>query len=90
VAIPHPKLSLRTRLFLLTAVALVPALAILGYNEIALRHSREAEVHALALRFGQLAALEMQGIVEGAEGLLLSIARARPCVSSMLTYAGPP
>ena len=68
VAISRPRLSLRVRLLLLTAVALVPALVILVYNEVALRRSREAEVHALALRFGQLASLEMQGVIEGIEG----------------------
>ncbi len=76
VAISRPRLSLRVRLLVLTAVALVPALAILVYNEVALRRSREAEVHALALRFGPLASLELQGVIEGLEGLLLAIARA--------------
>ncbi|WP_194164629.1 sensor histidine kinase [Microvirga thermotolerans] len=70
------KLSLRVRLFILTAVALLPALGILLYNEVSLHRSREAEVHALALRFGQLAALEMQGILEGARGLLIAVASA--------------
>ena len=80
-AISRPRLSLRVRLLVLTAVALVPALAILVYNEVALRRSCEAEVHALALRFGQLASLELQGVIEGLEGLLLAIARA-PVVRS--------
>jgi two-component sensor histidine kinase len=64
------------RLFILTAVALVPALGILTFNEISLRGSREAEVRALALRFGELAALELDGIMSGAEGLLRAVARA--------------
>src|SRR5690242_14575994 len=76
-----PRLSLRARLFILTALALLPALAILLYNEVSLRRSREAEVQALALRFGQLAALEMQGVIEGIHGLLLAVARA-PAVRS--------
>jgi hypothetical protein len=75
MAITRPALSLRLRIFILTAVALAPALSILGYNEISLRRSREAEIHALALRFGQQASLEMQGIINGAEGLLRAIAR---------------
>ncbi|MCB8820370.1 sensor histidine kinase [Microvirga rosea] len=78
---PQPKLSLRLRLFILTAVALVPALAILIYNEVALRRSREAEIHALALRLGQSAALEMQSIIEGSKGQLLAVAFA-PSVRS--------
>ncbi len=81
MATAWPRLSLRTRLFILAGVALAPALAILIYNEVALRRAREAEVHALALRFGQLAALEMQGILEGTRGLLLAVARA-PAVRS--------
>ena len=74
-------LSLRARLFLLAAVALAPALLILAYNEIAFRRSREAEVHALALRLGQLASLEMERIVGGIEGMLRAVARA-PVVRS--------
>jgi hypothetical protein len=70
------RLSLRVRLFILTAVALAPALTILGYNEFSLRRSREAEVHALAVRFGELAAKELEGIVGGIEGLLRAVARA--------------
>ena len=70
------------RLFVLTAVALAPALAILLYNEVSLRRSREAEVHQLAMRFGQLAAQELEGIVGGVEGLLRAVARA-PVVRSM-------
>jgi two-component sensor histidine kinase len=86
VKAPRPKLSLRARLFVLTAIALAPALVILVYNEVALRRSREAEVHALALRFGQLAALEMQSIIEGTQGLLLAVAHV-PVVRSF--DAGP-
>jgi two-component sensor histidine kinase len=81
MAFTRPALSLRLRIFILTAVALAPALAILGYNEVSLRRSREAEIHVLALRFGQQASLEMQGIISGAEGLLRAIARV-PAVRS--------
>jgi hypothetical protein len=81
MAFTRPALSLRLRIFILTAVALAPALLILGYNEVSLRRSREAEIHALALRFGQQASLEMQGIISGAEGLLRAIARV-PAVRS--------
>ena len=70
------KLSLRLRLFILAAVALAPALAILAYNEVTLRRSREAEVHQLAVRFGQLAAQELEGIVGGTESLLRAVARS--------------
>jgi two-component sensor histidine kinase len=77
----HLKLSLRLRLFILAAVALAPALAILAYNEVSLRRSRVAEVHQLAIRFGQLATQELEGIVGGTEGLVRAVARA-PVVRS--------
>lgn len=70
------RLRLHARLFLLTAVALVPALGILLYNEVSLRRAREAEVRDLAVRFGQLAAKELEGIIGGVEGILRTVARA--------------
>jgi two-component sensor histidine kinase len=75
------RLSVRLRLFILAAVALAPALAILAYNELTLRRSRVAEVHQLAVRFGQLATQELEGIVGGTEGLLRAVART-PVVRS--------
>ncbi len=69
------KFGLRGRLFLLVLVALAPAILILLYNVVALRKSREAEVHANALQIGNLAALEMQRIMTGAERLLTAVAR---------------
>ena len=69
-------LSLRQRLYVLTAVALAPALVILLYNEITMRRSREAEVHRSALRIGELVSLEIQRIMDGSEGILRVLARA--------------
>jgi two-component sensor histidine kinase len=71
-----PSLTLSQRLLLLTAVALLPALAILGFNEFTLRKTREAEVHAYALRISELAALEMQRILTGAGALMVAAANA--------------
>lgn len=71
-----PSLSLSQRLLLLTAVALLPALAILGFNELSLRKAREAEVHAYALRMSELASLELERIVTGADSLLIAVANA--------------
>ncbi|SEP60670.1 Two-component sensor histidine kinase, contains HisKA and HATPase domains [Devosia sp. YR412] len=71
-----PSLSLSQRLLLLTAVALLPALAILGFNEFALRKAREAEVHDYALRLSELAALEMERILTGAAALMVAVANA--------------
>lgn len=71
-----PSLTLSQRLLLLTAVALLPALAILGFNEFVLRKTREAEVHAYALRLSELAALEMQRVLTGAGALMVAAANA--------------
>ena len=71
-----PSLSLSQRLLLLTAVALLPALAILGFNEFTLRKSREAEVHEYALRLSELAALEIERILTGAGALMVAVANA--------------
>lgn len=71
-----PSLSLSHRLLLLTAVALLPALAILGFNEFTLRKAREAEVHAYALRISEMAALEVDRIVTGAAALMVAAANA--------------
>ena len=71
-----PSLSLSQRLLLLTAVALLPALAILGFNEFTLRKAREAEVHAYALRMSEMAALEMSRILTGAGALMVAVANA--------------
>ena len=69
-------LSLSHRLLLLTAVALLPALAILGFNEFTLRKAREAEVHDYALRLSELAALEMERVLTGAGALMVAVANA--------------
>ncbi len=71
-----PSLSLSQRLLLVTAVALLPALAILGFNEISLRKSREAEVHGYALRMSEQTSLELERIVTGAAALMIAVANA--------------
>ncbi len=70
---PRLRLFLRQRLLLLAAVALLPGLVVLGYNEVGLRQSRQAEAHETALRNGQQAAAEMQRIFEGIRNLLIAI-----------------
>lgn len=69
-----PDWSLSRRLLVLTTVALLPALTVLGFNEYALRQSREAEINAYVLRLGQLATLEMMRIVTGAGALMVAVA----------------
>ena len=71
-----PSLSLSHRLLLLTAVALLPALAILGFNEFTMRKAREAEVHAYALQLSELASLELERILTGAAALMIAAANA--------------
>jgi len=68
------KLSLSLRLFVLTVMALLPAFAILVYNEVTLRRSRAAEIHDLALRNGRQAASEIGNIITGFENLVSAVA----------------
>ena len=56
---PWPRMNLRARLFILVLLAILPALAIQGYNEIELKRSREAEVRADALRLTKFASGEL-------------------------------
>ena len=71
-----PNLTLSQRLFLLTAFALLPALAILGFNEWSLRRAREAEVHSHAAQVSELAALELSRILTGAAALMIAVGNA--------------
>ncbi|WIJ26403.1 sensor histidine kinase [Devosia sp. RR2S18] len=73
-----PRLLLSQRLFLLTAAALLPAVAILGFNEVSLRQSRAEELHTYAARLAEQASLEMERIVTGAAALMVAIASAPP------------
>ncbi|MFO1146880.1 MAG: HWE histidine kinase domain-containing protein [Alsobacter sp.] len=67
------RLSLRQRLLLLVLLALLPTLAVIGYNELNLRRSRTQEVNEQALRSALLATSELQRIFEGVDKLLLAI-----------------
>jgi signal transduction histidine kinase len=61
------------RLFLLVAVALLPAIAIQTYNEIELRRARQAEVQDQALGLARLAAANQQQIVQGIRQILIAL-----------------
>jgi signal transduction histidine kinase/HAMP domain-containing protein len=65
--------ALLSRLFLLVAVALLPAIAIQSYNEFDLRRSRQMEVQEQALGLAKLAAAEQQQIVEGIHQVLMAL-----------------
>jgi two-component sensor histidine kinase len=73
-AIPTAKLS--RRLFVLTTLALAPAAVILFYNVASTRIDKQRELHAEALRSGQLAGLELSRIVTGLENVLMAVSSA--------------
>lgn len=75
-------MSLTHRLFLLVAIALLPAVGIQAYNELDLRRSREAEVRALALQQAQLAASELDQIISGIGSVLTAVAEV-PAIRSL-------
>jgi two-component sensor histidine kinase len=79
------RLSLSRRLLALVLAALLPMLAVLVYNEAALRESRARELGALALSAAQQAALEIERLTTGTEGILRTIASAR----SVRTFDAP-
>ena len=69
-------MPLLARLLLLILIAVLPALAILLYNQHELRTAREAETHEEALRNARAVDDELQRIVAGARDLLLTITYA--------------
>src|SRR6476646_8832272 len=69
-------LSLVARLYLLVALAVLPAIAIQIYNELTMRQQREAQVHDEALRLAEFAASDLKGVLAGAHTLLISLASA--------------
>ena len=75
-------MRLTERLFLLVAVAMLPALAIQAYNEFDLRRSRKAEVRRLAEQQAYLAASELAQIVAGVGAVLTAVSEV-PAVRSL-------
>ncbi|MBA3448637.1 MAG: hypothetical protein H0T56_13745 [Pseudaminobacter sp.] len=68
--------SIKQRLAALTAIALLPGAVVLVFLVATFHQDREKEVRDQALRYGQMASLEMARIVSGAEGTLKALARA--------------
>jgi signal transduction histidine kinase/HAMP domain-containing protein len=62
-----------SRLFMLLAVALVPAVAIQAFHEYDLRRGRQAEVQDQALALAKLAAAEQQQTVSGIRQVLIAM-----------------
>jgi signal transduction histidine kinase len=65
--------TLLSRLFVLVAVALLPAIALQMYNEFDLRRARQVEVQNQALSLAKLAAAEQQQIVQGIRQVLIAM-----------------
>lgn len=68
--------SLAQRIFLVTFLALLPAIAIVISNVLSLYESRTREVEAQALKNAELVHLEMERIVSGAENVLIVVANS--------------
>lgn len=69
-------MSLVWRLYLLVALAMLPAVAIQVWNEVTLRRERTAASQAEALRLAEFAAAEMERMVDGGRILLTTLASA--------------
>jgi signal transduction histidine kinase len=67
-------MGILARLFALVLVAMLPAVAIQAYNEIAGRRTRETEVRDDAMRLAQFASGELDRIVENGHAVLVAIA----------------
>jgi PAS domain S-box-containing protein len=65
--------TLLSRLYLLVALALLPAFTIETYNEVYLRRSRQIEVNDQALRLAALTAAEQQQIIQGIRQVLIAL-----------------
>lgn len=66
--------SLRARLFLLVALAVLPALGLIFYNDMEQRKLAAAQTQEDALRLAQLAAAEQAQLIQGSHQLLIALA----------------
>ena len=66
-------MNVLSRLFILVAVALLPAIAVQAYNELDLWRARGIEVRNQALRLAKLSAAEQQQIVQGIRQVLIAL-----------------
>ncbi len=73
---------MRLKLVAVAVAALAPVVAMLGYNEYAMRSQRDAEVRAQAAQAARQAASEVDRIVEGLHSLLISV-RSMPAVQNL-------
>ncbi|OWV82195.1 histidine kinase [Rhizobium sp. R634] len=73
---------MRLKLVAVAVAALAPVVAMLAYNEVALRHERNQEVRASAAQAARQASSEVERIVEGLHALLVSVS-AMPSVRNL-------
>ncbi|WP_407179900.1 ATP-binding protein [Bradyrhizobium sp. STM 3562] len=66
-------MGLLSRLFVLVALSLLPAIGIQSYNEFTLRRSLELQVQEQAFGFAKLAAAQQLQIVEGIREVLIAL-----------------
>ena len=66
-------MTLLSRLLVLVAVALLPAIGIQAYNEYELRHTRQIEVQNQALNLAELTAAEQRQTVQGIHQALIAL-----------------
>ena len=71
-------MPLLSRLLILVAVALLPAIAIQAYNEFDLRRTREIEVQNQALNLAELAGAEQRQIIQGIHQVLITLSELSP------------
>jgi signal transduction histidine kinase len=65
--------TLLSRLLVLVAIAMLPAIALEAHSELALRSARQVEVQNQALNLAQLAAAEQRQIVQGIHQALIAL-----------------
>ncbi|MBX5238991.1 sensor histidine kinase [Rhizobium sp. NLR22b] len=70
---------MRLKLVAVAVAALAPVVAMLVYNEVALRHQRNEEVRASAAQAARQASSEVERIIEGLHALLVAVS-AMPSV----------
>lgn len=70
---------MKRRLLAVAAAAMLPALAMLGYNELSVRHQRSVETDAQVSMAARQVGSELDRIIEGARALLITV----PSVASI-------
>src|ERR1700730_15234031 len=70
-----PHISLTLRLIILVLIAILPAIAIQGYNEYKLRKAREADIRQQVIQTTKQFGEEIGELREGARQLLLALAQ---------------